>query len=281
MITEHQGFQLLGHPTFEKVVGRPPLRMPVRMPNEACFYYILDGQSRTYGPDGRIEQPIGEGLVLQCGHYVTEFLRTSTGGNRFEAIAIHLHVDVLKLIYDKDFPGFLDEVDRVRPLGYERHKSTELLTTYIESLRFYFENPELVSDELQKLKIKELLLLLARTEEAGAVRELISSLFCSVAPNFKSIIEANLYEPSGLADLAGLNGMSLSTFKREFNRRYQQSPGRYIRGRRLEKAAQLLRKTDLRVSDVAFDCGFQDLAHFSRLFSKEYGLSPTKFRERG
>ena len=59
---------------------------------------------------------------------------------------------------------------------------------------------------------------------------------------------------------------------------YNSSPARYIRQRRVEQAAQLLRSTSLRISDIAFDCGFADLAHFSKTFQKNYGQSPTAFR---
>jgi len=276
MILNHHAFQLSGKPTFERVVGYPPLRLPVRMPNEACFYYIVEGDSRTYGPEGLLEQHALEGLVLQCGNYVTEFV-TSTS-KQFEAIAIHLYPEILRMIYDKDFPDFLEEVDRVRPIRYERYKSSKLLATYIKSLEFYFENPELVSDELQKLKIKELLLLLARTDKAAAVRNLINGLFNSSAPEFKSIIEANLYNNLSNEELALLTRMSLSGFKRTFRQKYQCPPARYIRQRRLEQAAKLLRRTELRISDVAYDCGFQDLANFSKTFNREYGVSPSQWR---
>ncbi|MFT7120649.1 MAG: hypothetical protein ACJAZ9_000824 [Neolewinella sp.] len=103
------------------------------MPNEACFYYIVEGQSRSYTVTGKVDHPASEGLVLQCGNYVTEFLEQSDS-KQFEAIAIHLYPETLRLIYDKDFPNFLEEIDRVQPINYERYKSTRLLTTYINSL---------------------------------------------------------------------------------------------------------------------------------------------------
>ncbi len=247
------------------------------MSNEACFYYIVEGESRTYAPAGMLEQPVEEGLVLQCGNYLTEFV-TNSKSDRFQAIAIHLYPEVLRMIYDKDFLDFLEEVDRIRPIHYERYKSSALLTTYISSLDFYFQNPELVSDELQKLKIKELLLLLARTDKASAVRRLISGLFTSNTPHFTSVIEANLFNNLSLEELAHLTGMSLSAFKRAFAQYYQCPPARYIRQRRLEKAARLLSRTTLRISEVAFEAGFQDLAHFSKAFQKFYGKSPTAWR---
>lgn len=279
MITDHLSFELNGLKTFERVVGCPPLRVPVLMPDEACFYYIVEGDSRTFTSHGTINQQSSEGLVLRCGNYFTEFL--SSNSNRFEAIAIHLYGDTLRMIYDRDFPDFLKEVDRVRPVHFELRAASELISTYMKSLEFYFENPALVSDELQKLKIKELLLLLARTDKAADVRRLIAGLFTATNKDFAATIEANLYENLSVDELAHLCGMSLSSFKRTFRKAFGAAPATYIRQQRMERATKLLRRTEQRVSEVAFDCGFQDLAHFSRTFQKIYGMSPTEWRRGG
>ena len=97
--------------------------------------------------------------------------------------------------------------------------------------------------------------------------------------NFKEVIEANLYNNLTIEELAILTNLSLSSFKREFNKQYNCSPAKYIRQRRLEKAAKLLQSTSLRVSDIAYDCGYQDVAHFSKAFLKEYDATPTGYRE--
>lgn len=278
MITDHRSFKLSGKVTFEKVTGCPPMRLEVNMPNEACFYYVLAGESETFTAKGIVRQAPEEGLVLQCGKYITQFLNRSEQGP-FEAIAIHLYPEVLSVVYDEDFSQFLAEVEKVKPIQFEHLKASQLLRSYVENLMFYFENPELVSDELQKLKIKELLLLLARTDKVDDVKRLVSSLFSTQAYDFKSTVEANLFEDLGLEELAFLTGMSLSSFKRHFHRAYGQPPGRYIRQQRLSRAAQLLKNSNHRISEVAFDCGFKDQAHFSKTFLKVYGSTPTAYRK--
>ena len=50
---------------------------------------------------------------------------------------------------------------------------------------------------------------------------------------------------------------------------------------RLRKAAQLLaRPAGRRISDIAFDCGFNDLSYFNRCFRRRFGLTPTAARGR-
>jgi AraC-like DNA-binding protein len=53
---------------------------------------------------------------------------------------------------------------------------------------------------------------------------------------------------------------------------------KYVAQARFEKATTLLRQADLRVSEIAFACGFQSLSQFNRVFKKLAGKSPTEYR---
>jgi len=219
-----------------------------------------------------------EGVVLQCGNYLSEMFTTDKQSEYCSVIAIHLYPETLKMIYDKEFPDFLMRMEKVKPLVMEKHKASELLKNYIDSLEFYFANPVLVSEELLKLKIKELLLLLVKTDNEAVVKTLITRLFTPMEIDFKEVIEANIFNNLSTEELATLANLSLSSFKRAFTKHYVTSPAKYIRSRKLEKAAKLLKNTTLRVSQICYDCGFVDLAHFSKTFQREYGVSPSDFR---
>ena len=47
---------------------------------------------------------------------------------------------------------------------------------------------------------------------------------------------------------------------------------------RLRRAAELLTLTERRISDIAFECGFNDLSYFNRSFRRRFGLTPTAAR---
>jgi AraC-like DNA-binding protein len=49
---------------------------------------------------------------------------------------------------------------------------------------------------------------------------------------------------------------------------------------RLRKAAELLPRSEARISDIAFECGFNDLSYFNRSFRRRFGLTPTAARAR-
>ncbi len=277
MIKSHQKFDLFDKKVFEKAVIEPPFRMMAEMPNEACFYYILQGSGVVLTPTHRVTTKVNEGLVLKCGTYFNDYFAT-TNTPYCEAIAIHFYPEVLKSIYDKEFPEFLSTARKVQPISFEKIEASSLLKNYIDSLQFYFDNPRLVSDELLKLKLKELILLLAKTNNADVIQSLLAGLFAKTEINFREVIEANLYNDLSLQELAALTNTSLSTFKREFKRHFKSSPAKFIKKRRLQKASKLLTGTQLRISDIAFDCGFNDLAHFSKSFVAEFEFSPSEYR---
>ncbi|MBO6515856.1 MAG: helix-turn-helix transcriptional regulator [Bacteroidia bacterium] len=278
MVTDIKTFDFQGKAIFVKATFKPPFRFVAQMPDDACFYFVKGAKTQVFAPGGSIKFESDEGVVLQCGRYINDYL-ASADVYECEALAVHFFPDVLNVVYDNDFPDFLVQMNEMTPATFERVESSSLLQAYVESLDFYFENPSLVSDELMKLKLKELLLLLAKTNNVDIIRSLLSGVAGSQRIGFKEVVEANLFNNLSIDELANLTHLSLSSFKREFVRRYDDTPARYIKKRKLEKAAKLLKATDLRISDVAYDCGFNDLAHFSRSFSKMFGCQPSAYRQ--
>lgn len=73
--------------------------------------------------------------------------------------------------------------------------------------------------------------------------------------------------------------MSSRTLSRRFFDELQTTPGKWIQERRLELARSMLEETKLSVSEICYRVGYQDVASFSRLFSKTTGMAPGEFRK--
>ncbi|MBC2845715.1 helix-turn-helix domain-containing protein [Winogradskyella flava] len=277
MVKEHLQFTLFEKGIFERVVLKPPMKAPGIMHNEACFLYAVEGESKVFSAVSDIMLRTEEAVVMKCGNYLNDWLET-TEQSFCQAIAIHFYPDVLKKLYDKELPEFFKSVKDIQPTCIEKVKSSRLLKNYINSLQFYFENPDLVNDELLKLKLKEIILLLVNTDKSGSMKGLLASLFTPTEYSFKELVEANIYNNLSLDELALLHGVSLSSFKREFNKVYKESPGRYFKRRKLERAAKLIISTNERIGEIAFNCGFSEVAHFSNSFQDQFGCSPTAYR---
>ena len=75
--------------------------------------------------------------------------------------------------------------------------------------------------------------------------------------------------------------MSESTLMRTFQRVMKRSPVDHVIRVRISRACQLLQRPETRITEVAFQCGFNDSNYFSRQFRKVTGLTPRQFRSRG
>ena len=95
------------------------------------------------------------------------------------------------------------------------------------------------------------------------------------------VVEESYTSPISLEELAYLSGRSLSSFKRDFQSIYGETPAKWIREKRLSKARQMLEASQMSVADVAYSLGFENPTHFSRIFKQRYGSSPISFIEKG
>lgn len=280
MIQSHQCFNLYDRLLLEKIVLRAPFLTPGMMSDEACFFYPVRGRGRIFSATESHPVSGAEALVMKCGNYLNHFLENGPGDN-CEVIAVHFHPKVLRKIYATELPTFLSAPSpQPRPPQIQKIKADALLSNYIKSLQFYFENPALVSDELLQLKLKELILLLVKTKNADNIQRLFVSLFSPQEYSFKQIVEGHIFSNLNNEQLALLTQLSLSSFKREFERVYQTSPAKFFKQRKLARAAELLRGTSLRIGDIAFECGFKELSHFSKSFQQAYGLRPSQYRQK-
>ena len=90
------------------------------------------------------------------------------------------------------------------------------------------------------------------------------------------IIDSKLSDGINLAEVARILGLSTSTFSRRFSKHFGISFKKYIMTKKVEKAVNLLKTTDLKVVDVAFECGFNSISGFYDTFKKITGTTPDK-----
>ncbi|WP_158781503.1 HTH-type transcriptional activator RhaS [Pantoea sp. BAV 3049] len=80
-------------------------------------------------------------------------------------------------------------------------------------------------------------------------------------------------------ELAEKFSLSLRTLHRQLKQQTGSTPQRYLNRLRLLQARHLLRHSETRITDIAFQCGFGDSNHFSTLFKREFGTSPRTIRQ--
>lgn len=267
MILDYQYIDLDGKKAFERMTFQSHGRVPKVLEDEACFLFLNKGSFSIRTQEESYDLLPREGFLSKCGEYFFEDIKEQT--EPVEALGIYFQQDIVKEIFssvnirwDKNPGGKMD----INPV-FEAYKN---------GIMEYMKTPEVFSRDLILLKIKELILILAHSVQAPSIHHFLSSLFSRNETDLRKVVEKNIFSSLSTEQLAFLCGMSLATFKRRFQEVYKTSPAEYIRNRKLEKASQLLLNPDIRINEVAWDCGFESISTFNRAFRKKFGISPTE-----
>lgn len=124
---------------------------------------------------------------------------------------------------------------------------------------------------------------LAHTAEDDYVRRVHRCRTSGLSPQIQAsceYIELHLEDKMLVSDLARRAGYSAFYFGRKFQQELSMTPNEYIRRKRLEYAAMLLRTTQEDVQDIAAKLQFCSHSYFADSFRKLYGLSPSEYRQR-
>ncbi|MEM7548289.1 MAG: AraC family transcriptional regulator [Bacteroidota bacterium] len=260
---------------FEKYTVEPPLRHELHFDNRGCFIYFKGVELNLFSAENRGKVRDQESVLFMCGHHYLDLLN-QTGEQQVEIFVIHLYPEVLRKIFIQDLPQIIQK----RELQKQSQviASNEIISKFIDALDSYLQNPALINSELLELKVKELVMILLKTKYVDSVLELISDLYSKRRVRLKEVVELHFSSNLSLEEMAKLCGLSLSSFKREFKKEFNDSPKNYITTKRLEKAKELLKVTSMSISEIAYEVGFNDPLYFTRVFKKKSGISPSNFR---
>lgn len=100
------------------------------------------------------------------------------------------------------------------------------------------------------------------------------------AERTRALIDAFPHELWTIERLAAHAHVSTFHLIREFRRRYYTTPHQYLMRRRIESAKCLLGESDMSVTEICFEVGFESLGSFSDLFRRAVGWAPTVYRAR-
>ena len=93
-------------------------------------------------------------------------------------------------------------------------------------------------------------------------------------------MKQNMGSEMYFGDLAKKYNVSYSFFRKMFRKYTGMSPGQYHLQLRLPRAKELLVSTDNSIKEISYELGFQSIFHFSSLFKKKEGVTPSYFRNK-
>jgi AraC family transcriptional regulator len=166
------------------------------------------------------------------------------------------------LVFDPERPVFNAQVAGVRHLADE--------------LAAELDHPGLLTAEAADSLARLILVRLAR--QLQGPRALANPLTPRLLARLREYVVAHLGERILVADLAREAGLSPNRFAQSFTEVTRQSPHQFVLALRLDRAAHLLRCSDLNLVEVAHDCGFANQQHLSNAMRRRLGTTPSRYR---
>ncbi len=154
----------------------------------------------------------------------------------------------------------------------------ETMRAFCYSIVPYFKQKVPPSESLLELKFKEIIFVILSNPENAGLLSFVNSIVDQQKTPIREIMEANYMFNLTIDEYARIAGRSTAAFKREFNEYYGTSPGKWLTNRRLERTKLLLETSKKSIGEIIYDCGFENISHFSRIFKENFGMSPMHYR---
>lgn len=245
---------------------------PEQFTPQHFFLYIAKG--RIHGYDGHTYQSItsGECCLVRKNHLAR--YNKERINDEFEKVVIIFDEAFLKKFLEKHATKIIKFKSDEAFLKIENKK---LILEFIQSLMPYYIRAGKIDKEFADLKREELLMTLLRNQP-----ELSGILFDFGIPgkiDLEKFMTKNYKFNVSLDRFAYLTGRSLSSFKRDFEKTFNETPSHWLVQKRLDEAYFLIEKKNEKASDIYLDLGFEDLSHFSYAFKKSFGISPNQVKK--
>lgn len=237
--------------------------------HEHALGFVMAGETHLLSTDGLRVIPAGS-LGLARRNQLVKSEKVPGPDGEYKAVNIFLTQGFLRRYADEHQ---IDAVGRytgdlLRPLP-----SDPFLIGYFNSLLHYFTQKIAPSESMAELKTKEAVELLLRVDPS------LKYFLFDFSEPYKIDLEAymnkNYKYNVPAAQFAKMTGRSLASFKRDFEKIFNISPGHWLQKKRLDEALYLIKEKGRKPSDVYLDVGFENLSHFSRSFKQAFGKAPS------
>ena len=245
-------------------------RVQEQFVHEHALTFILQGSLDFSMGAGHLVYPAGD-ILLVKRNQLAKATKIPPHEGAFQSVSLHLQQDELRKISmetglqaSKPWQG--ESIIVMKPDAFSR--------SFVDSLKPYMSMDESASDNsLVRLKVKEAVLLILRLYPAA--KDLLFDFSEPGKIDLEEFMSQHFTFNVEMKRFAYLTGRSLATFKRDFEKIFHTSPGKWLHQKRLAQAYYLIKEKGRRPSDVYLEVGFEDLSHFSFAFKKEFGKAPS------
>jgi len=231
--------------------------------------WFISGETKIIQADQNYLFKAGDIFLIPRNQLAT-IVNYPKDGQPHKSVVMHLSIERLRQFYAN-----LNVKPKVSPIQKIRSFSKHpLLESCLASLIPYFDIQEKFPENIASLKITEAISVLRTIDKD--IDNILANFDEPHKIDLCTFMERNFMFNMPLEKFGYLTGRSLTTFKRDFHRLYNQTPQRWLTRKRLELAHYQLTKNNRKPVEVYLETGFENLSHFSFAFKKQFGLTPTE-----
>ena len=239
------------------------------------FSFLQEGNKEVFFDNSSFAIDNHQFLLMKSGHcLMTEKL--SNVKNYYRSVLFFFsNESVLKFIrkYDFDTPKSL-EYHSTYSFSYDA-----FISRFVESILDVSKLPKDTQKNILEVKFEEIMLYLIQVKGVAFLYALLHDTD-NESQKFIQTIESNRLNKLTIKELSFLSNMSVSTFKREFEKHFHSSPSKWFQDQRLEHSAFLLKNKSNRPSDIFEEIGYENLSNFIHAFKVKFGITPKQYQSK-
>lgn len=241
---------------------------------EHSLVRVVSGELKVIQADKTYTFKAGETHLFPRNQFTT-LIKYEKDRLPYKAIVVKLNNAILREFYENknNEPVQTFKQDKIIALT-----KNGLLDGFFASLLPYFLLDYKLPHELSKLKILEAITVLRFINKD--IDNILSDFSEPHKINLPEFMERNYMFNMPIEKFGYLTGRSLATFKRDFKKAFDSTPQKWLTEKRLELAHYQLTEKNRKPIDVYLETGFENLSHFSYVFKKQFGLTPTELIDR-
>lgn len=182
-------------------------------------------------------------------------------------------------IYEKCIKPILED----KNFGHVRFDGSDSNASVIEKKMLEIKDALNKKDDGYELQIisliHEILLYIYRAYNNRNKKYKFKNVNIETTQEMIEYIRDNYDHEISLDDICEIGNVSRSQCSKLFKQYTDQSPINYLNLYRLEKSRELLRNSNLSISEIALSCGFNEQSYYNRLFLREYACTPLEYRK--
>ena len=245
--------------------------------SKCAISFILSGQKELYRGAECTLVTAHEAVLIPDGHaFIAE---RKLNAQKYSSLVVFFPAElaqkfIVRYTKQNDYQYQYATVEKDAFLKFQQ---TPYITEYLNGLIHLIDKQLVVPPALLLHKLEELFLILVEGFPAQFF-EIFKPLATEGNHQLRQIVENNILMNLSLNELAFLANRSLATFKRDFEKEYGISPGKYIREKKLDIARHELTEGSA-LNDIYLQLGYENASNFTAAFKKRFGETPIAARK--